>query len=428
MSSRIGRISSSHGRSAPDSERVGRRSIAAIPRRFRHLLSLDDFERAARRRLPRPLYGYARGGVEDEEALRGSARAYDDFVLLPRVCAGVEGGSTQTELMGWSWEAPFGIAPMGICALNGYRADLAMAEAARRAGIPMILSGSSLISMEEIAAANPAVWFQAYVPPDAERLNALLDRVRACGIGTLVITVDSPVGSNRENNLRTGFSSPLKPSLRLAWDGMIRPRWLVSTFFRTLLHHGMPHFENLYAYRGAPIISRSVQREFGGRAKFNWDDFRSIRAAWKGPLVIKGVLHPEDARIAAGIGADAIVVSSHGGRQLDAAVAPLHVLPAVCEAVPHLPVIVDSGVRRGTDVVKAIGLGAKFVLVGRPFNYAAAVGGVDGVDYAISILKGEVLRTLGQIGVKRIAGINPGQIVRRGPLGRTPLGEEAGIG
>lgn len=405
--------------------RIGGRSAASIPRKFRSILSLNDFERAARRRLPRPLFGYVSGGVEEESAMHGAAAAYRDYVVVPRNFTGVAGVAANVELFGEQWAAPFGIAPMGICALNGYRADIAMAGAARTAGVPMVISGSSLIPLEKTAEANPRAWFQMYLPPTREKLVALMDRVRAAGIATLVITVDSPVGSNRENNMRTGFSSPLRPSLRLAWDGLSRPRWLVGTFLRTLMSEGMPHFENLYAYRGVPIVARKAQREFGGRAHFTWENFRDLRKAWPGRLIVKGILHPGDARLAIDAGADGLIVSNHGGRQLDAAVAPLHVLPMIADAAKDVPVMVDSGIRRGTDAVKALGLGARFVFVGRPFNYAAAIGGEEGVAYAISILKGEIVRTLAQIGVTRVDDIDPAQVVPRGVLPRNAFAQDS---
>jgi len=404
------------GEKRADDGRAGRRTMAAIPRRFRNILSLADFEDAARRRLPRPLFAYVSGGVEENRSIRTAATAYDDYVFSPRVCAGVAGASAATTLMGQDWAAPFGIAPMGICAMNGYRADIAMARAAKAAGIPMIISGSSLIPLEQIMRAYPEAWFQAYVPPDAARLAALLDRARTTGVQTLVITVDSPVGSNRENNLRAGFSSPLRPSLRLALDGLVRPRWLLGTFLPTLWRHGIPHFENLYAERGVPIIARHVQREFGGRAHFNWDDFARIRDLWKGRLVIKGILHPGDAVRAVGIGADAVVISNHGGRQLDGTLAPLHVLPHIRAALPDTPLILDGAIRRGTQVVKALALGADFVLVGRPFNYAAAVAEQAGVAWAIGILQGEVTRTLAQVGVRRPSEVASAHVLPRGPI------------
>lgn len=262
----------------------------------------------------------------------------------------------------------------------------------------MIISGASLIRLEEIAAAGATTWFQMYLPSDMLRTLALIDRVARTSIQTLVITVDTTVGANRENNLRTGFSTPLRPNLRLAWDGAIRPRWLLGTFARTLLRHGMPHFENSFATRGAPIVARDVEREFGDRAKLNWSTMAQIRRHWPGKLVIKGLLHAEDARIARDTGFDGIIVSNHGGRQLDGAVSPLRVLPQIVAAAGDVPVMLDGGIRRGTDVVKAVALGARFVFVGRSFNYAAPVGGPTGIDYAIEILRSEVQRVMGAIG------------------------------
>jgi len=236
--------------------------------------------------------------------------------------------------------------------------------------------------------------------------------VQQAGYRTLVITVDSPIAANRENNVRAGFSTPLRPGVRLAWQGITHPRWLFGTFARTLWKHGMPHFENNYATRGTPIMSPNVERDFSDRGHLNWAHLRRIRAMWPGQLVVKGILDPRDARMAADAGADAIIVSNHGGRQLDGAVAPLRVLPQIVAACPEVPVMLDSGVRRGTDVLKALALGAKFVFVGRPFGYAAAIGGEAGVRRAIELLKLEVSRDLAMLGVTSIDQLDPGCLVR----------------
>jgi L-lactate dehydrogenase (cytochrome) len=288
---------------------------------------------------------------------------------------------------------------MGLAALVAYRGDIALAEAAREANIPFILSGSSLIRLEEVIAANPDAWFQAYLPGAAERIEKLIDRVAAAGFGTLLVTVDTAVLPSRENNVRNGFSTPLRPSLRLAWDGLIRPRWLAFTWFRTLFRHGMPHFENSFAERGVPILARNVLRDFTARDHLDWQHLALIRRRWKGRLIVKGILHPEDARLARAHGADAVIVSNHGGRQLDGSVSPLRVLPAVVAASGEMPVLFDGGVRRGTDVLKAMALGARFVFVGRPMLYAAAVGGTAGVGHAIALLKGELDRDLALLGI-----------------------------
>jgi len=322
--------------------------------------------------------------------------------------------SQVVELFGQRYSSPFGIAPMGINALSTYRGDLVLARAAQRAGIVSIMSGTSLIPMEEVARESPATWFQAYIPGDQERIDALVDRVARAGFGTLVVTVDIPVSANRENNIRTGFSTPLRPGLRLAWDGMVRPRWVAGTFLRTLLRHGMPHFENSFATRGAPIVSSSVLRDFSARDHLNWGHIEAIRRRWKGPLVVKGLLGVEDALQARRVGADAVVLSNHGGRQLDGAISPLRVLEAVVAAVgPGYPVLIDSGFRRGSDVLKALALGARMVLVGRPFNYAAAVAGEAGVAHAIGLLQDEVDRNMAMLGVTGCAELGPQHIVRR---------------
>jgi len=382
-----------------------------VDTRFRGILSLDDFERAARRRLPRPIFGYVSGGVEDGLSLDDNRRAFAEYGLLPRFLVGVAGRSAQATLFGRTYASPFGIAPMGIVALSGYRGDIALASAAAGAGIPMIISGSSLIPLETIAAAGDRPWFQIYLPPDLARTDALLDRVARAKIETLVVTVDVAVPGNRENNLRTGFSTPLRPTPRLAWDGLTRPRWLLGTFARTLVRHGMPHFENSFATRGAPIMSRNVEREFSGRAHLDWSVIRHIRARWQGPLVIKGLLDPADVRCAIEAGADGIIASNHGGRQLDSAVSPLRTLPAMVDAAGGRPVMLDGGIRRGTDVMKALALGARFVFVGRPFNYATAFGGHDGVAYAIRILHDEVVRTMGALGINALAQMTPDRLV-----------------
>ncbi len=227
-----------------------------------------------------------------------------------------------------------------------------------------------------------------------------------------MITVDSQVAGNRENNVRAGFSTPLRPTIRLAWDGITHPRWLFGTFLRTLLRHGMPHFENNDATRGPPIMSPSVVRDYSDRGHLNWQHFEMIRRSWKGRLVIKGILDTRDARIARDAGAEGIIVSNHGGRQLDGAVSPLRVLPDVVAACPDIPIMMDSGVRRGTDVFKALALGAKFVFVGRPFGFAAAIGGEAGVRHAIRLLSDEVHRNMALLGITSLAELTPDRLVR----------------
>ena len=301
--------------------------------------------------------------------------------------------------------------------MTAYRGDLVLARGAARANIPMVLSGSSLIPLEEVAAEAPSSWFQAYLPGDAARITALVDRVARAGFETLMLTVDTPATPNREHNTRAGFTSPLRPSVRLAWDGLVRPRWLLGTFGRTLLRHGMPHFENSYATRGVPIVSNAVAREFSERGHLDWKHVELVRRRWRGRIVMKGILDQEDARIARESGVDAIVVSNHGGRQLDGAVSALRVLPGIVAACKDMPVMMDGGIRRGTDVLKALALGAKFVFVGRPFNYAAAIAGEAGVRHAIDILATEIDRDMAMLGINRLDELSPRYLLH---LGRGP--------
>ena len=385
-----------------------------MSRSLRRILSLDDFEKAARAHLPRPVFAYVSGAVEDNASFNDNRAALDEWGFVPRVLVDVSKRSTATTLLGHEWPVPFGIAPMGIAALSAYRGDLVLARAARKAGIPMIMSGSSLIRLEDVARENPDAWFQAYLPGDSAKIAPLVDRVARAGFGTLLVTVDTAVLSNRENNIRAGFSTPLRPSLRLAWDGITHPRWLFGNALRTVMRHGMPHFENSFAERGAPILSRNVDRDFSARDHLNWTHLARIRGQWKGKLLLKGVISPDDVRIAREHGVDGIIASNHGGRQLDATVSPLRVLPDLLSEARGMAVMVDGGIRRGTDVLKALALGARFVWIGRPFNYAASIAGEAGVSHAISILRGEVHRNMALLGVTSLAELGPKHLVKKG--------------
>jgi L-lactate dehydrogenase (cytochrome) len=367
--------------------------------RLRNVLSLDDFETVARRHLPRPIFGYVAGAVETNWSLDDNRAAFAEYGLLPRMLVDVSRRSQQITLFGRTYASPFGIAPIGISALYAYRGDLVLASAANKANVPMIMSSSSLIRLETVAEQCKGTWFQAYLPGDVPDITALIDRVAQAGFEILVITVDSQVAGNRENNVRTGFSTPLRPSVRLAWDGITHPRWLFGTFMQTLLRHGMPHFENNYARRGPPIVSPNVLRDYSDRGHLSWEHFRLIRRLWKGKLVIKGILDESDAVTARDAGADGIIVSNHGGRQLDGAVSALRVLPGIVAACPDVPIMMDGGARRGTDVLKALALGARCVFIGRPFGYAASVAGAAGVDHAIRLLSAEIDRDMAMIGI-----------------------------
>jgi L-lactate dehydrogenase (cytochrome) len=380
-------------------------------RRLARVFCLDDFEPVARRHLPRPIFGYVAGAAETDASYRDNRAVFAEYGFMHRVLLDVSARDASIDLLGRRHSAPFGIAPMGISSLTGYRGDLAQARASERAGIPMILSGSSLIRLEEVVEAAPSTWFQVYPPAESSRLEALIDRAARARVETLVVTVDSAVVPNRENNLRNGFRTPLRPDLRLLWEGLTHPAWSLGTFLRTLVRHGMPHFENNAAERGAAILSRDVTRDFSGRERLDWDEWRRIRRRWEGRLVIKGLLHPDDVATARDLGADGVILSNHGGRQLDGDVSPMRVLPQALDVAGEVTVMIDSGFRRGTDVIKALALGARCVFIGRPFNHAAAIGGEAGVDHAIRLLMAEIRADMGMLGITRLSELDPGMLV-----------------
>jgi L-lactate dehydrogenase (cytochrome) len=276
-----------------------------------------------------------------------------------------------------------------------------MARAAARAGIPFVLSGNSITPMEEVARACPRAWFASYQSPNARAIEGMVGRVKAAGFAVFVLTADVPVGSNREKDHRAGFTQPIRLNGKLLWDGARRPGWVFSTAARTLLTRGIPHIDNLESDGGPSLFSRSVKK-IASHASLSWDHVRLIRKLWNGPFVVKGILSREDARMARECGVDGIVVSNHGGRQLDAAATPLQVLPDILAEARGLTILVDGGFRRGTDVLTALALGADFVLIGRPFLFGASVAGEAGVLHAIELLSKEIDRDMALLGLRTL--------------------------
>lgn len=389
------------------------RSDGVLSRTLKAVRSLEDFESVARRTLPAPIFGYIHASADGQAAAQTNRDAFGEFEFLPRFLRNVSERSTAVDVLGHRYAAPFGIAPMGLSALSAYRGDLVLAEAAGALGLPMVMSGSSLIPMEAVSQANPDAWFQAYVTGDTDRNAALVDRVAKAGFKTLVITVDVQAQPNLEFAVKSGFMAPLRPSIRLAWEGVTHPRWLAGTCLRTLALHGMPHFENSDARRGAPILSRSVTRDFSDRGSFSFKHLASIRRQWHGHLIVKGILTADDACRVAAEGIDGIIVSNHGARQLAGTRPPIKALPEIVSACPQLPVMLDSGVRRGTDVLKALALGAKMVFVGRPFAYAAAGGGMAGVQHGARLLSNEISQCMAMLGLTNLLDVPRGCIAHR---------------
>jgi L-lactate dehydrogenase (cytochrome) len=388
------------------------RTTSAVPHALRRYLSLDDFEATARRRLPKFIYGYIAGAVETNAALADNRRAFAEYGFVPRVLNDVSGREQTTKLFGKTYAAPFGIPPMGSAALCAYRGDVVLTRAAAAMNVPMILSASSLISLEDVRRENPAAWYQAYLAGDVSRIEPLVDRVAAAGYDTFVVTADVPVPPNRENNIRNGFRIPLAITPRIAWDTVTHPHWLFGTWARTLLNHGMPHFENMDAKRGPPVLAKNLMRNIGKRDQLAWKHVELIRKRWNGRLVVKGLIAPADARIARECGVDGVIVSNHGGRQLDYTMSSLRTLPEIAAQAGGMTVMLDGGIRRGTDVLKALALGAQFVFVGRPMLYAAVAGGQAGVERALTLLRDEIDRDMALLGIRSIGEISS-DLVRR---------------
>lgn len=389
-----------------DSDAATRPRIdTTLPRHLRRILALHDLEEPARRYLPRPIFGYVSGGSESNTALRGNRAAFDDLAFVPQALVDVSKRSTKATLFGRTYDAPFGFSPMGGTSMVSYQGDVVLARAAQEANVPMIMSGASLTRLEDVRAAGNTAWFQAYLPGEIERITELVNRCERAGFDTLVLTVDVPVGANRENNVRSGFHKPLRPTPQLAWDCLSHPRWFFGMLVRTVIKHGMPHFENMG--ERVPLITSKAERDRGNRDELSWKHVELMRKLWKGKLVLKGVLNKNDARIAREGGVDGVIVSNHGGRQLDHAIAPLRVLPAVAAEAGDMTVMMDGGIRRGTDVLKAFALGAKFVFVGRPILYATAIGGDIGLRHVIRLLREEVGRDMALLGITALDQMRP---------------------
>ena len=358
-----------------------------------HCYSIADLRALARRKLPRAVFDFYDGGAEDERTLANNARAFDRWQLAPRVLVDVGNASTAGTLLGSAAAMPAAIAPTGAAGFGWRGADLALARAAAKLGIPYTLSSSATTAIETIADKAPGrLWFQAYVLRNQDFFWKLIERARQADYEALVITVDLPVGGKRERDFRNHFSIPFRFTPRNMLDFASRPRWAFDMLLR-----GMPVMENLRgleaAATNATAIASSVGRSYD--PAFDWARLAEVRDRWPRKLIVKGVSRGDDAQRLAAMGVDAIVVSNHGGRQLDGAVPSLQALSEVLESVAgRVPVLVDGGIRRGTDIAKALALGAQGVLLGRATLFGAVAAGDAGAQRALDILHDELLRTM----------------------------------
>ncbi|HTE15880.1 MAG TPA: alpha-hydroxy acid oxidase, partial [Burkholderiales bacterium] len=342
--------------------------------------NIFDLRDIALKRVPKGLFEFVDRGTEDEVALRNNRGVFDRIRLQPRTLVDVSARSQSVTLFGKQHNMPIVIAPTGTAGLMWHEGEIALARAARDAGIPFTLATGSMTAMEKVAeqagGAGSALWFQLYMWPDKSLSHKLVERARAAGYEALVVTVDNAAPGNREFNLRNGFTIPFTFTRKNVTDVLMHPRWLVSVLARYMLTTGMPKYENYPTELKQKITAAPMGRSSLRNDSLNWDDLRDLRKLWPHKLLVKGLLHPQDAIHAANCGADGVVVSNHGGRNLDGAVSPIEVLPEMLDAVgKRLTVLIDSGFRRGSDVVKALALGAHAVQVGRGTLYGVAAGG-----------------------------------------------------
>jgi isopentenyl diphosphate isomerase/L-lactate dehydrogenase-like FMN-dependent dehydrogenase len=371
--------------------------------------NVEDLHDAARRRLPRGLFEFLDRGTEDELSLARNRQAFRAVGLLPRVLRDVSKVDPSTRLLGIPAAFPLAIAPTGGAGLAWHEGDLHLARAAAAAGVPFTISSASTMDVEAICAAGGRLWFQLYLWEDRSLSMAVVDRARAAGCEALIVTVDMPVPPNREYNRRSGFASPFRLRPSNVVDILSHPRWFVGVMLRYMRGGGMPTQANLPAeFRHKVTRQAARPARFKGDA-LTWDDVARIRDKWPGTFLLKGILRPDDAGRAVALGADGVIVSNHGGRSLDCAVPTLDALPGVVAAIgAQAEVFVDSGIRRGSDIAKAIVLGATGVLVGRAPLYGLAIGGQAGAEHAIGLLKSEFVRVMGLCGAAHVPELNAG--------------------
>lgn len=363
-----------------------------------------DMEAAAHRRIPKFMREYLFGGLGGGVSVQKNRQALNAVEFMPRYLSDGSKPEIRTQLFGRTYDAPFGVAPVGLSGLIWANSEKILAAAAKKHNIPYTLSTVATARLEDISAiAGENAWFQLYTPKEPEVLKDLLDRCKTCGYETLLLTVDVPYETRREHDIRNGVSVPPNFDLQTLSQMVTHPDWALR-----MLGAGVPEFLNVKPYfatgQGLAHVGKSItasthfiRERMGGHISV--PRFEQIRNMWPGKLLVKGVMEPNEAKSYVALGADGLVVSNHGGRQLDAAPATATVLPAIRAAVgPTVPLLVDSGVRTGLDIARMLALGADFVIMGRPFLYAVAALDQQGGDHVMKILKAELRCAMGQIG------------------------------
>jgi isopentenyl diphosphate isomerase/L-lactate dehydrogenase-like FMN-dependent dehydrogenase len=363
--------------------------------------SIADLRSAARRRLPRGVFEFIDRGVEDEIATRANRAAFERINLVNRVLLDVDGVDLSTEVFGKTWGMPLAISPTGLAGFAWHEGELTLARAAAKAAIPYTLANGSITAMEKLAReAGGNLWFQIYIWRERELTYSVVRRAHDAGFSTLVVTVDTGLGGNREHNKRNGFGVPFKLNRRNIPDLIMSPGWLLRVMLPYVLKGGLPRHENYPAGFESIFAATGKGKSKAMRGEnTHWEDLAELRQLWPGKLLIKGILHPADARRAVTYGIDGVVVSNHGGRSMDCTAPTLLMLPLIVDAVgKQTTVLIDSGVRRGSDIVKALALGAHGVMAGRAPLYGLAVGGEAGATRALDLIRGELRQTMGYTG------------------------------
>ncbi|PDQ22268.1 alpha-hydroxy-acid oxidizing enzyme [Mesorhizobium sanjuanii] len=382
--------------------------MRAVPQNFREMRA------AAKARLPRGVFEYIDRGSEDEKALDHNRTSFEALKIAPRMMRGAAPRSQGVEIFGKKFSSPVIVAPTAFAGLVWYKGEIELARAAKDAGIGFCAATEAITSIDEICGeAGGNIWFQLYLWQDRSLSQALLERAWNNGVRTLVVTVDTPVFAKREFNVRNGFIVPFRFSYPSVRDAAMRPGWLLNVFGRYVSKEGLPTFANYPREYRQDILNRTSKKKILHEQDLNWNHIRDLRAFWKGNLVLKGILRPDDAILAAEHGADGIVVSNHGGRNLDSAVAPLDVLGRNVDASgDRLVILSDSGIQRGSDLFKSLALGAKAVMVGRAFLYGTAMNGRQGALRTFRILEDELDRTMGLSGCRTIPDVTADLLYR----------------
>jgi (S)-mandelate dehydrogenase len=383
-----------------------------------HCYNIFDLREVAKRRLPKGIFEYVDKGTEDGISLEENRAAFHRLKLHTHFLNDWSTRDVGTEIFGKRINLPFGIAPTGSAGLMWYQGEVELARAAAAAGIPFTLAMGALTSLEEVTKAVPDArkWFQLYPWADEAGNYEMVTRARDLGWEALVVTIDHAPGRGREHNERNGFSFPFKPNMTAAVDMAMHPGWLLRVMGRYLTHEGLPTNANYPDRYRFTVIDGKTRKSPARFQAMTWEHIRKFREFWPRKLIVKSILSAEQARAAVDAGADAIVVSNHGGRAFDSAIATIDVLPEIVAAVgDRCTVILDSGIRRGSDIVKALALGAKMVLVGRATLYGTACGGQAGAARAIKILSDEMERSFGYIGARQVSEVGP-HIFARGKV------------